>query len=467
MVRQSTALLLVFGLFLPLASGCNIDHPGEAPPRGKLYFPTALAISAQEPGQPARHLFVVNSNFDLAFNAGSLQVFDLEELDGRIAGCTASEECIVPASEVMADEVLVGSFGVGLAISASGTRIYLATRGDPALTYIDVEPEPGDDGLLDCGQAPGRRCDDDHVRSSQGDLEMPPEPVGLIAGPMNDFDDEADAADQYVMVAHRVGAVSLFRDSSLRDDGPELLGLLEGIRERLTGIGFDPHTALAYLTSWDLSNTIQAKALDRVGLSFAGQDTFAYDAGPLWLTGISYDRDTREVAFAPEDLPGKALVVARVPSSLIIADTTASRSDASWTTASVVTEVGSGASRVAVGRIGADGKLFAFVSCFNSRELFVIDTGLGEPVAVLRGFSGPFDLALDRWRERLYVADFRSSTIRVVDLRPLVCDPDDADTACDAVAPASGSGLPCRCLQSREPGITATLGEPSLPTELI
>jgi DNA-binding beta-propeller fold protein YncE len=516
MTRQTAFLVLVSGFLLGLAQGCDIEHEGVAPARGKLYFPTALAISAQEGGDPARYLFVANSNFDLAYNSGSVQVFDLDDLDERVADCEAAkgcvadcgadggqcaaacdaedegcvpgceakekacveacaeeQKCVIPTQDVQQGEVLIGSFAVGMAVSASGERVYVATRSETAVTFIDVAQ--GEDGgnILDCGQGSGRRCDGDHVRGNRkedsvgGDIEMPDEPVGLIAGRVTDFDASAAEADDYVMVAHRVGAVSLFLDGPGEAGGPKLVDVLdEALRERITGIDMDSRTGYAYLTSTDISNAIQPKALDRVGVDFEGDDSFLFTAGPLWLTGVSNDRDTRDVAFAPDRLPGKALVVARVPSSLVITDTATDRSDVNWTTAAVVTEVGSGASRITVGRIGDNEKLFAFVSCFNSRELFVIDTELGEPVGVARGFSGPFDVALDRWRERLYVADFRSSTIRIVDLRPVVCIPDDIDTPCDQAA-AEGAALPCRCLQNRELAITATLGEPNLPSELI
>ena len=38
---------------------------------------------------------------------------------------------------------------------------------------------------------------------------------------------------------------------------------------------------------------------------------------------------------------------------------------------------------------------------------------------VIPNFSGPFDVALDSARKLLYVSDFRSSVIRIVDLSPL------------------------------------------------
>ena len=74
-----------------------------------------------------------------------------------------------------------------------------------------------------------------------------------------------------------------------------------------------------------------------------------------------------------------------------------------------------------MGRIGDTP--VALVSCFNSREVFVVDLASGRARSVVRNLSGPFDLAIDPVRQRLYVADFRSSVVRVLDLAP-VAEPD-------------------------------------------
>ncbi|MBK6580959.1 MAG: hypothetical protein IPG17_33360 [Sandaracinaceae bacterium] len=66
------------------------------------------------------------------------------------------------------------------------------------------------------------------------------------------------------------------------------------------------------------------------------------------------------------------------------------------------------------------GREFAFVSCFDSRDVYVVDLLTREVAAVMRGMSGPFEFEIDAVRERVYVADFRTSVIRVVDLAPML-----------------------------------------------
>ena len=66
------------------------------------------------------------------------------------------------------------------------------------------------------------------------------------------------------------------------------------------------------------------------------------------------------------------------------------------------------------------GREFAFISCFDSRDVYVVDLEARELTAVVRGMSGPFEFEIDVQRERAYVADFRTSVVRVVDLTPML-----------------------------------------------
>jgi DNA-binding beta-propeller fold protein YncE len=436
-----------------LVLGCTLNHPGDDPEPGKIYYPVAVALSA---GEPPKYLYVVNSNFDLAYNAGTVQVYDLDRLKTKTDECQSEIDCRIDTLEVRVEdgedddgEVWIGSYAGGIARSIDGTRLYIPTRSDTGLTYIDVDRESG---RLECGQGSDRRCNDDHVRGedsaeSANEVKLPGEPVGLVTGSISDLSKDGDGPKEasYVLVAHREGAVSLFLDDG---DRPRLVDVARGFSQRTTGIGIapkigsDPATGIAYITSVDYSTGVQSKSLDRVAVEFDGDQSYIVDMGRLYLDGISAERDTRAVAFNSDEYPGKAFVVARTPSALLSVDLGLERTNPRVVLATAVTEVGAGASRLAIGRIGDDERRFAFVSCYGSRELFVIDLDLEEPVSVIRGFSGPFEMAVDEGRNRIYVADFRSSVIRVVDLEPVL----------------SGG---------REARIVATLGIPRPPEELL
>jgi len=72
-----------------LLTSCFSPGEGIEPPLERLYFPVGLARS---PG--ATRLYVANSDFDLQYNGGSLQAYDLERLRLLVPrGCTSDADC--------------------------------------------------------------------------------------------------------------------------------------------------------------------------------------------------------------------------------------------------------------------------------------------------------------------------------------------------------------------------------------
>src|SRR3954465_12561117 len=59
-----------------LLSGCFGPGEGVEVPKDQIYFPVGLALD-----QDASHLFVVSSDFDLQYNGGAVQSYDLGRLD--------------------------------------------------------------------------------------------------------------------------------------------------------------------------------------------------------------------------------------------------------------------------------------------------------------------------------------------------------------------------------------------------
>lgn len=74
---------------VPGLCACFPPGDGVEPPPDGVYFPTGLALD-----EGARHLFVVNSDFDLQFNAGVLQSWDLDRLRQVVPTvCNADSAC--------------------------------------------------------------------------------------------------------------------------------------------------------------------------------------------------------------------------------------------------------------------------------------------------------------------------------------------------------------------------------------
>src|SRR4051812_80485 len=86
----------LLGAGMVLGGGCYVSNAGFPPPTHSFYFPTGLAVS---PGRTA--LYVANSDFDLQYNGGTVQVLDLTWvrpklatlLDGLRQGFSAKKAC--------------------------------------------------------------------------------------------------------------------------------------------------------------------------------------------------------------------------------------------------------------------------------------------------------------------------------------------------------------------------------------
>jgi hypothetical protein len=188
--RAALAVLCVW------ASGCADGNPGAEPPRGELFFPSGLLLDPrQEPGLPAKYLFVANGNNDLSYNTGTLVAIDLEAFFDEWSQTNALGEhtfavepyCTDTAcvrdigSPVELDEPCrrlallpqvvecdetpfiraahrVGDFATLLTHSCEGfdgarcdePRLWLPQRGDPSILYMDIGGDPDEVPELDC-----------------------------------------------------------------------------------------------------------------------------------------------------------------------------------------------------------------------------------------------------------------------------------------------------------------------------
>lgn len=423
--------------------GCNLDNAGDAPPPATLYFPNALALSRHDAGA-ARYLFVANSNLDLRYNVGTLQAYSLERLQAEIDECEGSSDCTIDPVDVLADEVSIGSFSTSIAYSSapedapSGQDyVFVTTRTDDSLAFVLVDPQAEGDDVLRCAQD-DPEC---HLRAERGfdidrgeTLDWPMEAAAVIAGPLSDWAETGDPARRYALVAHRGGEVSMFvEDTDAEPDSDErfvLSSVLSGLLAPLTNVAFDPATRLAYLTVGNLG-------IERVGFApppLNAEGTLdeieihsgtLYAAGALNLEAVTQQPNTRDIAFASalSDAGDRALdsstalLVAQNPNALLLVELDPARNALNTARVKRTTVVGAGASRVATGVLG--GRPTAVVASFDARALFIIDLETMLTRSVVPNLSGPFEIVFDQDRELVYVTDFRSSVIRVVDLSAL------------------------------------------------
>lgn len=191
-MRSSVGRVLKSGLSLLLAlaaSGCSLGQSGIEPPNDQIFLPSGLAID------PAGDwLYVVNSNNDLRYNAGTVLPLDLAkakshrgQADWSSCSSTHFEDDLDPAA--LADDlthpccvdlvnphilncngrayaladatVEIGSFGAATVVQQPSPkdptwsdgvsfRLFVTVRADPSVTFMDVRRP--------LGGAPDLRC---------------------------------------------------------------------------------------------------------------------------------------------------------------------------------------------------------------------------------------------------------------------------------------------------------------------
>lgn len=203
---------------------CYSAGAGTSPPPDTFYFPVGLAVSPN-----GNVLYAVNSDFDLQWNGGTLQSYDLSALrrdtaaliqwnlngtppaqpfpfvpppppaaDGS-GGCRVQapgngmplgESCSPPVSTdpYIKHSVVIGAFATDLqtSVASPASRLFMPVRGDASLTWAEINPnDPNDPFQINCGQGSDNRCDSEHHAGSVNDVgntrgvSMPGEPFGM------------------------------------------------------------------------------------------------------------------------------------------------------------------------------------------------------------------------------------------------------------------------------------------------
>lgn len=186
---RSAAITSVAAAITSLTAGCFLTDTGLEPPTDLPYFPTALAVS---PGRTA--LYVINSDFDLQYNAGTVQAIDLASPAGglyqgglrprllalldalNVPGAQASTACKAAGLEENDNRIIdvspckplvfrsdrvtppgaspvkafatIGAFASGATImqrpDGPGLRLFVTVRGDPSVTWFELADDRPD-----------------------------------------------------------------------------------------------------------------------------------------------------------------------------------------------------------------------------------------------------------------------------------------------------------------------------------
>ncbi len=437
-----------------------IDNSGVEPPPREFNFPTEMWLAPANGSSGASHLVVADTNFDVRYNAGTLKSLDLDELNREADACAQSneEDCVIPLSEALVtSEVVIASFASQLAASVDGRRLYVALRSGPTVTAVDFDPSSGQ---LSCGGTPGsfHPCTDAYaeplLNPDTRDISFEGDPLDMVVSDLSELgrSEEGTALVTLQRGGFRSGQANLLIDTSL-GNSPELrlTDQLDGLPTDMQALQFFPEGLRAWAVNGDIN------VISQLGLALDA-DTRSLDDARLFAgTSLTLQRqidtgstastlaDLRALQFDPRPDNPNVYLLSRRPEAFIVTDRSRINSATRTLPVQDIIPVGNGASRMTLD-IVAD-RLIAFVTCFDSRDVYVIDIDKRQVLAVVRDVSGPFEAVIDSARERLYVSDFSVSGIRIISLSNLVDCLQNNDSNCS-------------------PTVIATVGDPRPVREL-
>jgi hypothetical protein len=214
-----------------VGTSCYSSGSGTNPPPDTFYFPVGLAVSPD-----GNVLYAANSDFDLQWNGGTLQTYDLASLRNSAAdliaynlvggtpapadpkgvplttaqpascasivpaGLPLGESCSPPvlSQDYIKESVVIGAFATDVQLSpfpaapGAPTRLFIPVRGEAAVTWANVgayaqDPYPQETNpefAIDCAQGTDNRCtysagNNPLQLGNTRQVTMPGEPFGM------------------------------------------------------------------------------------------------------------------------------------------------------------------------------------------------------------------------------------------------------------------------------------------------
>jgi DNA-binding beta-propeller fold protein YncE len=448
--------------------GCSFGESGVPPPLDGLFLPTGLVVDPT-----GDWLFVVNSNSDLQFNAGTVAPVDVRKAAEdrarpdwptcgspgyRPGGPTGVRSCCYDFHDSLTlncDErgyvdasatVQIGSFGSTILLSGGATggpdrRLFVAVRAEPSVTHIDARVDGRQVELRCQATATGERnplCDDSHkVRTGAdalGAFRLPEEPYSL----------SMDEGLGVLYVSHGIYGVSVI--DTCASERPTLVSVrwpafaqetcsnrdplrCQGVNAVVVGEPGNPAGPVYALGRYfgALPAEVQTLFL-RGGEQPCGGSPRALELipGPSFFPSAFFPSgmDIRGFALSPDRQ--RAYVLHRNgspqyardnPPALVAVDRSPDAQGRPVNRAVEVVEICSGATELHRHDAGRGPRLY--VVCFESGQIYVVDPVLMDVSAVINAGRGPATLAFSpRDPTIAYLTGFSDNNLSVVDLKP-------------------------------------------------
>jgi hypothetical protein len=436
-----------------LLAGCLPDTSGVNPPDDSFFYPVGLTVTHTND-----HLLVVNSNFDLTYNAGTLVDVPLKNIFDESGEILSSKKSVSYLRDNLSkdrqflylaeDEIInsketirVGSFASDLELTPFGHRAIIPVRGERAVIIVDVNESTSDKskGLLYCGENDDKECDDSHRVQSNDTVSLPIEPYEVSSATYK------ETSGNYITLGFAThlagGEVSVFQIDDYSMDprqsngrgtlNAELLSVANDIVPGASGIAVRLDNE--NLTGHEIYVSGRHDPSPRVAvlrvLTDSNNGSRTNDPYFGEVSKFSFGKDiyggTDARGLAVTSAGDAAFLVTRSPEALLMFDTeTREMTD--------MTTLGTDPSVVGLFE-DDDEAVYAFVLCFASSQVYVVEPDMMR-VQVRSTGSGPHAITFDKKRKLAFIANFRESTITVIHAVPPfdhvmieVEDPDDSE----------------------------------------
>ncbi|MCO4760458.1 MAG: hypothetical protein KC502_03095 [Myxococcales bacterium] len=392
---------LAAGLLIASMVGCSNQVGLPAYEGAGLRYPVALTAD-----QSGKFVYVVGANFDRAHRSGLVRVID------TVAG-TWVDGAPVEIPTYAANVTLQSD-----ALGAGKHRLFVPAREDDSISIIDVDTSGPGAPSLNCGQdksGSGSCADAWRIGGpNKSDLDLGQDPMAVSVTPGH------SGQDALVHVAAAVGGrISTFGVKTHKDGGVTATAL-----PTLVPAG-TANSSLSALVRSPIDGRMYVSDVRRGALFSYDLNAETSESETTWSieqhAGIALPAAGSEMgrSMALSADAGRLFVAYRSPNALLIVDTAP---DVSGEPANAhVDTIGLGGSpaQVVLAPTGPGGRELAYVSCFGTDDIWVVDPVARSVVSVIRLPHSPYGLAVANVPGRgwtLYTGLFSQHRVAVIDL---------------------------------------------------